>query len=54
VTKIIVAGAGVVGLSATLLARQGHEVTVLERDDDPVPGTPDAAWQDWDRGGHAV
>lgn len=40
------------GLSAALLlAREGHDVTVLERDDDPVPATPDAAWQDWDRRG---
>ena len=31
--KIVIAGAGLVGLSsALLLARDGHEVTVVERD----------------------
>jgi len=53
-SKIVVAGGGIAGLSmAMLLAKQGHEVTVLERDGDGVPGSPDQAWQDWDRHGVA-
>jgi 2-polyprenyl-6-methoxyphenol hydroxylase-like FAD-dependent oxidoreductase len=52
--RIVVAGGGVVGLSAAmLLARDGCDVTVLERDPQPVPGSPDAAWQAWDRHGIA-
>jgi 2-polyprenyl-6-methoxyphenol hydroxylase-like FAD-dependent oxidoreductase len=49
--KIVIAGGGIVGLStALLLARDGHEVTVLERDgaDAPAPGE---AWEAWDRRG---
>lgn len=39
------------GLSSALaLARQGHQVTVLERDDTPMPDSPDAAFE-WDRRG---
>ena len=53
-TKVVVLGAGIVGLStALMLAMQGHEVTVLERDGDAVPGSPDDAWQAWDRRGIA-
>jgi 2-polyprenyl-6-methoxyphenol hydroxylase-like FAD-dependent oxidoreductase len=51
VARIIILGAGVGGLStAMLLARDGHEVTVLERD--PAgPPPADRAWDDWDRRG---
>src|SRR5258707_64760 len=53
-SKIIVLGGGVVGLStAMLLARQGHDVTVFERDDTPLPGTTEAAWDSWERRGVA-
>jgi 2-polyprenyl-6-methoxyphenol hydroxylase-like FAD-dependent oxidoreductase len=34
-----------------MLARDGHEVTVLERDAAPVPDSLDEAWGTWDRGG---
>ncbi len=51
---IIVLGGGLCGLaSALLLARDGHEVTVLEQDPDPVPDTPAEAWERWHRGGVA-
>ena len=52
--KVIVLGAGVCGLaSAMMLARDGHGVTVLERDPAPVPETPEAAWERWERRGVA-
>ena len=36
--RVLIIGGGVCGLGAALLlARDGHEVTVLERDDDPPP-----------------
>jgi 2-polyprenyl-6-methoxyphenol hydroxylase-like FAD-dependent oxidoreductase len=51
-SKIVVLGAGVCGLAAGLLLRRdGHEVTVIERDPDPVPGSPDEAWERWSRDG---
>jgi 2-polyprenyl-6-methoxyphenol hydroxylase-like FAD-dependent oxidoreductase len=50
---VIVVGAGVTGLcAAMLLARDGHRVTVLERDP-AEPPAPDAAWHGWDRRGCA-
>jgi 2-polyprenyl-6-methoxyphenol hydroxylase-like FAD-dependent oxidoreductase len=52
VSKIVVLGAGVCGLAAgMMLCRDGHEVTVLERDPDPVPSSPDEAWERWSRDG---
>lgn len=53
-TEILVLGAGLTGLTtAMLLARDGHDVTVLERDAaDPPPG-PEASWTGWDRAGVA-
>ena len=52
--KIVVIGGGVVGLSAALmLARAGLDVTVLERDDAAMPGSPQQAWQAWQRHGVA-
>ena len=48
--QIIVLGAGLGGLStAMLLARDGHEVTVLERD----PAEPPPAAQAWEAGSGA-
>jgi 2-polyprenyl-6-methoxyphenol hydroxylase-like FAD-dependent oxidoreductase len=45
-------GGGVCGLaSGLMLARDGHEVTVLERDAAPVPESVDEAWQEWSRDG---
>ncbi|WP_208027627.1 NAD(P)/FAD-dependent oxidoreductase [Rhabdothermincola sediminis] len=46
-----VVGAGVGGLAAALaLSREGHRVTVIERDATPLPPDPDAAF-DWNRRG---
>ncbi len=48
--EIVVIGGGVVGLSmAMMLAKQGRDVTVLERDGGGVPGSPQEAWHAWDR-----
>lgn len=51
-SKIIVLGGGVCGLAAgLLLCRDGHEVTVFERDAAPVPPSPEEAWERWPRDG---
>ncbi|MGZ4304028.1 MAG: FAD-dependent oxidoreductase [Solirubrobacteraceae bacterium] len=52
VARIIVLGGGVCGLAAGLLLRRdGHEVTVLERDREAVPASVDDAWERWPRDG---
>jgi 2-polyprenyl-6-methoxyphenol hydroxylase-like FAD-dependent oxidoreductase len=52
--EIIILGGGVCGLAAgLLLARDGHDVSVLEGDPEPVPSTADEAWFEWPRGGVA-
>lgn len=49
--RIVVVGGGVAGLSTALkLGRAGHVVTVVERDDTPMPDSPDEAFH-WDRRG---
>jgi 2-polyprenyl-6-methoxyphenol hydroxylase-like FAD-dependent oxidoreductase len=51
-STILVLGGGVIGLSmAMMLARQGHSVTVLEQDSEPLPGSPEEAWRAWERQG---
>jgi 2-polyprenyl-6-methoxyphenol hydroxylase-like FAD-dependent oxidoreductase len=46
-----VLGGGVCGLAAgMMLARDGHSVTLLERDPAPAPGSVEAAWG-WERAG---
>jgi 2-polyprenyl-6-methoxyphenol hydroxylase-like FAD-dependent oxidoreductase len=48
---MIVLGGGVCGLAAGLmLARDGHEVTLLERDPAPAPDSMESAWS-WERAG---
>jgi len=52
--EILIIGAGICGLgTALLLARDGHDVTILERDASPLPETPQAAWDGWARSGVA-
>ena len=52
--RILIIGGGICGLGAALLlARDGHEVTVLERDAQPIPLSADAAWEQWERKGVA-
>ena len=49
--SVIVVGGGVSGLGlALILARRGHDVTVIERDHTPMPQSADEAF-DWDRRG---
>jgi 2-polyprenyl-6-methoxyphenol hydroxylase-like FAD-dependent oxidoreductase len=49
--RIVVIGGGVGGLlTSRLLAADGHEVTVLERDGQ-APPPPDEAWGSWERRG---
>src|SRR4051794_21021376 len=49
---VVVAGGGLIGLStAMLLAKDGHDVTVLERDPNPPPATSVDAWEQWERKG---
>jgi flavin-dependent dehydrogenase len=49
--RVVVVGAGIGGLGAALaLGRRGHDVVVVERDDTPMPASPEAAF-DWDRRG---
>ncbi len=50
--EIVVMGAGLNGLSAgMLLARDGHRVTVLERDAAAPQGSAGELWQRWERRG---
>jgi flavin-dependent dehydrogenase len=49
--RVVLVGWGVVGLcAAQMLGRDGHQVTVLERDSAP-PTDPEAAWNGWERRG---
>lgn len=48
--EVIVAGAGICGMaSALMLARDGHDVLVIDRDDAPTPADVESAWASWRR-----
>jgi 2-polyprenyl-6-methoxyphenol hydroxylase-like FAD-dependent oxidoreductase len=50
--EIVVLGAGLNGLAtAMLLARDGHDVTLLERDAAEPSGDADRLWDTWERSG---
>jgi len=52
--SVLIIGGGICGLGAALLlARDGHGVTVLERDVGAIPESSFAAWQHWQRQGVA-
>jgi 2-polyprenyl-6-methoxyphenol hydroxylase-like FAD-dependent oxidoreductase len=52
--KIVIVGAGPIGLAtAMLLAHDGYEVTVLEKDEQGPPVTGLEEWKLWERGGVA-
>ncbi len=48
--RVVVIGGGIVGLStAMLLGKDGHDVTVLERDPQAPPDGIGPEWPDWER-----
>jgi 2-polyprenyl-6-methoxyphenol hydroxylase-like FAD-dependent oxidoreductase len=50
--RVVIAGAGIAGLgSALALARDGHAVTIIERDASAMPSTPEDAFSTWARRG---
>lgn len=50
--RVVVAGGSIAGLTAGLaLTRAGHDVTIVERDDQPTPATVELAASAWRRGG---
>jgi 2-polyprenyl-6-methoxyphenol hydroxylase-like FAD-dependent oxidoreductase len=52
--KAVVAGAGPIGLAtAMLLAGDGWEVLVFDKDEQEPPDTAEAMWADWERRGVA-
>lgn len=50
--RVVVKGGGLAGsATAVLLAKDGHDVVVLERDPAPPPADAESAWNDWRRVG---
>ena len=52
--KVLVLGSGMCGMAtAMMLARDGHEVTMIERDTSEPPTTLEEAFEAWERKGVA-
>ena len=52
--NIAIVGAGITGMCTALsLAKQGHHITLFERDTAPPPGDADEAFFAWQRRGAA-
>jgi len=52
--RVVVVGAGPIGLAAAmLLAAEGHDVTVIEKDPEASPSSGPEAWDGWRRAGVA-
>jgi 2-polyprenyl-6-methoxyphenol hydroxylase-like FAD-dependent oxidoreductase len=52
--EVLIVGGGICGLgTALMLARDGRDVTVIERDANPLPDSPQDAWDTWARKGVA-
>jgi 2-polyprenyl-6-methoxyphenol hydroxylase-like FAD-dependent oxidoreductase len=52
IAKIVIVGAGVVGLGAgLLLCKDGHQVTILEKDAQAAPAGAEEIWGTWQRKG---
>jgi 2-polyprenyl-6-methoxyphenol hydroxylase-like FAD-dependent oxidoreductase len=50
--RLIIVGSGIVGCATALLAaKDGHDVTLVERDAAPPPSSAEEAWEGWERRG---
>lgn len=53
-SRVVIVGGGICGLgTALLLSRDGHDVTILEKDSEAPPQSLDECWDGWSRRGVA-